>query len=234
MGCLTGCMRTVSLLLAIGALVSLMGALYFPMLDSSLNMNFPKWVDNLEVTFPATKVKEKITTWVVTEAGISVGKVHLIGVVGDLWSEDEYLLSSIIFLFSIVFPLVKIFLTIVLSISKLVEKTDKHVEARQKGTHTFLKLSSKWSMTDVFIVALTVVFFKAKSIHFEIEPERGFYFFMCAAFGSSFAVQLLDCAADQEAQTPETGYSDIRDDSRKTGYAESDSRHDLSKNAFFL
>jgi hypothetical protein len=198
---LVGCLRTVSLLLGVGALVSLMGALSFPMLDSSLNMDFPKWVDNTDKVLPDLHLRGKITEWVVKEAGISVGTVHLAGIISDLWfREGEYLLALIILVFSIMFPLVKIVLTLYLSASGLFEKMNAEVAQRQKMTHMFLKLTSKWSMTDVFIVALTVVFFKAKGVHFMITPKKGFYFFMCAAFASSIAVQMLDMATERDLE----------------------------------
>ena len=46
-------------------------------------------------------------------------------------------------------------------------------------------------MTDVFVVALLILFFKAESIHLYMEAQIGVYFFACAALTSSLGAQRL-------------------------------------------
>ena len=46
-------------------------------------------------------------------------------------------------------------------------------------------------MTDVFVVALLILFFKAESIHLYMEAQIGVYFFAFAAIISSLGAQRL-------------------------------------------
>ena len=46
-------------------------------------------------------------------------------------------------------------------------------------------------MTDVFVVALLILFFKAESIHLYMEAQIGVYLFACAAILSSIGAQKL-------------------------------------------
>jgi uncharacterized paraquat-inducible protein A len=55
----------------------------------------------------------------------------------------------------------------------------------------FLRITSKWSMTDVFLVALLITFFKADTFNFRFEAESGLYFFAAGALLSTITVQVL-------------------------------------------
>ena len=46
-------------------------------------------------------------------------------------------------------------------------------------------------MTDVFVVALLILFFKAESIHLYMEAQTGVYLFACSAIFSSLGAQKL-------------------------------------------
>jgi uncharacterized paraquat-inducible protein A len=50
---------------------------------------------------------------------------------------------------------------------------------------------SKWSMADVFIVALIIVMFKAKGFNFKFTAEAGIYFYAISAILSSLAILLI-------------------------------------------
>ena len=72
----------------------------------------------------------------------------LLDVIGDLWSEGELLLASVVLVFSIVFPLVKlgaVFQTV----------------ANQTVLSGWAASLAKWSMMDVLLVA--IVIFAAKT-----------------------------------------------------------------------
>ena len=47
-------------------------------------------------------------------------------------------------------------------------------------------------MTDVFVVALLITFFKAESFNFHFQAEYGVYLFATAAILSSISVMLLE------------------------------------------
>ena len=64
-----------------------------------------------------------------------------------------------------------------------------HVTRRK--LQKILDSTAKWSMADVFIAAMVVVFFKAEGFQFEFIPRAGIYCFAAAAIGSSVAVHLL-------------------------------------------
>ena len=93
-------------------------------------------------------------------------------VVTGIWSlfqEGHWILGVIIFLFSIVFPIVK------LSILSLVWCAALGEEQRRRFLH-WLAVSGKWSMLDVFVVALTIVITKVSKLA-KAEPRIGIYFF---------------------------------------------------------
>lgn len=70
----------------------------------------------------------------------------ILGTVHDLWEKDYHFVGSMIFLFSVCIPVLKgILLTYVFF--------TRHSERREK-IFTFIKSIGKWSMCDVFIVAL--------------------------------------------------------------------------------
>lgn len=76
----------------------------------------------------------------------------LTGIV-SLWKEKYFFLAGIIFFFSIIFPTVKL---LSLSIIWFVRLTQKQRERMLR----YLLLLGKWSMLDVFIVAVTIVTIK--------------------------------------------------------------------------
>jgi hypothetical protein len=119
--------------------------------------------------------------WIIEMAGLPVGEQYLTGIIRDLFRSGELFLGILIFLFSIVFPFSKVGLSLVCSLS----------EAHRKKLLHWLEWTSKWSMTDVFVVALVIVFFKANTFNFHFRAEVGAYAFALAAILSSQAVHLL-------------------------------------------
>ena len=122
--------------------------------------------------------------WIVNTAGIPVGIQTIPGTIAGLFGQREFFLGVLLLLFSICFPLTKVFLCCFLSTSW------GSTVVRQRA-YWLLEHSSKWSMTDVFVVAMLVTFFKAESFNFHFKAESGLYTFAAAAMLSSFAVILL-------------------------------------------
>ncbi len=90
----------------------------------------------------------------------------------DLWSLKERALAAVLFFFSIVFPFSKLLLLLVIWNFQLPQKK------RNKMLH-WLGISGKWSMLDVFVVAVLIVLVKMGSLA-RVEPRAGIYYF-CAA-----------------------------------------------------
>jgi paraquat-inducible protein A len=89
--------------------------------------------------------------------------------VGNLWHEKLYVLASIVFFFSVIFPIAKL---ISLSVIWFIRMTDEH---RQKLIYA-MELFGKWSMLDVFVVAIIIVWVKL-GVLASARAENGIYFF---------------------------------------------------------
>jgi paraquat-inducible protein A len=96
--------------------------------------------------------------------------------VNSLWHQNQYSLAIILFFFSIVFPIVKL---ATLAFIWVVPLPD---QKRQAALH-WLGLLGKWSMLDVFVVAILIVLVKLGPLA-KIEPQRGVYWFAAAILSS--------------------------------------------------
>ena len=94
----------------------------------------------------------------------------------SLLEQREYLLGFVLFFFSVVFPIVKLVSLAYLWVAPL-------KAAQRESVLHWLGLLGKWSMLDVFIVAILIVLVKMGPLA-SIEPRTGVYFF-CAAIVAS-------------------------------------------------
>jgi paraquat-inducible protein A len=101
-----------------------------------------------------------------------------------LFNEGEYILFLIIFVFTILFPVVKIVLLFLIHYFRFWS-----LERRKRFLH-YLSIVSKWSMLDVFIVALLVVIVRL-GITGKIEVKWGIYVFALSVILSTLATQRL-------------------------------------------
>jgi paraquat-inducible protein A len=93
-----------------------------------------------------------------------------------MWKAEHYLLAAIIFFFSIVFPYAKM--------GMLGYLWYKPVESETRGKLLFwLGVLGKWSMLDVFVVALLIVLTQSKSF-VDASPRAGLYVFAIAIVSS--------------------------------------------------
>jgi hypothetical protein len=129
--------------------------------------------------------------WVVDKGGIPIGDQYLLEIIQRLFKTKDVPLGLMIVLFSICFPLLKVGLSLYLSIRPITERTIR-----------FLSITSKWSMTDVFLVALLITFFKADAFHFRFEAGTGLYLFAAGALLSSVTVMLLERASNRPSPAP--------------------------------
>ncbi|HXV18763.1 MAG TPA: paraquat-inducible protein A, partial [Candidatus Omnitrophota bacterium] len=83
--------------------------------------------------------------------------------------ENERLLAVVIFLFSVIFPAIKLSMLSVLWYWKF-------TEARRRFLIDWIGQLGKWSMLDVFVLAITIVITKTSKF-VEAEPKPGIYVF---------------------------------------------------------
>ena len=115
------------------------------------------------LSLPLMKV-EKLVLW--------KNEYSVIQGVHGLWDEGQITLAAILFFFSIVFPMVKLTALAFIWFVPLPE------QKRQLVLH-WLGLLGKWSMLDVFVVAILIVLVKLGPLA-KIEAQRGVYWFAAA------------------------------------------------------
>jgi hypothetical protein len=156
----------------------LIGAFYYPFIKSTFSVDFPEWIPNW------FSLHDELEEWIVKKGKIPVGNQYLLGIIKSLFADGSFFLGIIIFLFSVVFPILKIVLCAVALISfQKTDAKDKIIKA--------IGYVSKWSMADVFIVAVIIVMFKAKGFNFKFTAEPGIYFYAISAILSSLAILLI-------------------------------------------
>ena len=111
-----------------------------------------------------------------------------------MWENGYYPLAAIIFCFSIVFPLFKLVSLTILWFMRF--------DQAERGKYlTVLSFLGKWSMLDVFVVALLLVMTESKTL-LQATPRIGVYLFAAAILISmvtSFVVDYLAKHADDDA-----------------------------------
>lgn len=114
----------------------------------------------------------------------------ILGTSQTLWQEDNLLVAFLIVFFSLVVPVIKLAL---LASSTLFKNTKLSQLLRNSSG-----LLSKWSMADVFVMALIISFLAIKAssgtstlLQTEITLESGFYYFLGYCLLSILSSQLL-------------------------------------------
>ena len=93
----------------------------------------------------------------------------ILGGVQNLWDEKYHALAVIIFTFSIIFPIAKLFALSAVWFVRLGEQ--------QRRTLIYcMEIFGKWSMLDVFVSAIIIVWIKLGALA-SAKAESGIYFF---------------------------------------------------------
>jgi paraquat-inducible protein A len=95
-------------------------------------------------------------------------------IIWALFENEEYFLTIVLFLFSILFPFLKLFYLLT-----LVTSPDIPAEFRRKSIST-MEWLGRYSMTDVMVLAL-MIFYVNSSGYTEAEVQPGVYFFAASA-----------------------------------------------------
>jgi len=110
----------------------------------------------------------------------------VIGSIVKLWESGDLVVAGVILLFSVVTPILKILS--LLFVSLFMESKFAH------GIVKFFKMIGKWSMVDVFVVAVFLVYLTAnKGDVSRAEVEVGLYFFLAYVIVS----MLVSLSADR-------------------------------------
>lgn len=123
------------------------------------------------VFFPFFKVTK---FWVFNDA------ISVVGGIFTLWREGEYFLFTILTLFTLVFPCAKLGLLAVIWLER------EHDLARVRRLHGWVESLGKWSMLDVFVVAILIVAMKSAAVA-EIRIGFGLYLFTFSVIATQFA-----------------------------------------------
>lgn len=121
-----------------------------------------------------------------------------------LYQNQEYFLTTVLFLFSILFPFLKLFYLLT-----LVTSPDIPAEFRKKSITT-MEWLGRYSMTDVMVLAL-MIFYINSSGYTEASVLPGVYFFAASAlitmlaYGWANSVPPRSRQSDFESQTNVTG-----------------------------
>ena len=89
--------------------------------------------------------------------------------VQNLWDEKYFVLAVIVFVFSIIFPIAKLFALSAVWFVRLQEE-------QLKRLIFYMEIFGKWSMLDVFVTAIIIVWVKLGALA-SAKAENGIYFF---------------------------------------------------------
>lgn len=120
----------------------------------------------------------------------------ILGTVEELYQAKQWLVAFLIALFSIVIPVVKV---ILMMVSNLLSAEFADISRR------IIQLISKWSMADVFVVAIIVAFLAANATQqteelFSLTAEfgDGFYYFLGYCLLSILSMQMMNGWLNQD------------------------------------
>lgn len=109
----------------------------------------------------------------------------IVQTIRSLFEHQNYFVAFLILLFSILIPLIKALLLLVVLLFR-------HWAWRQR-VYKFVALIGKWSMADVFVVAVLMALLATNSNDsIDAVLHQGFYYFTAYCLISILGIQLLD------------------------------------------
>lgn len=121
----------------------------------------------------------------VTKFWVFDDAVSVVGGIATLFREGEYFLFAVLTLFTLVFPSIKLGLLGVIWLER------DHNLARVRRLHGFVEHVGRWSMLDVFVVAILIVMTKSAAIA-QIHLGIGLYLFTVSVIATQLASAWLD------------------------------------------
>ncbi len=111
--------------------------------------------------------------------------VSVVGGIYTLLEEGEYFLFGVLTLFTLVFPVVKLVLL------SLIWAEREHDLKKMQRMHYRVAQLGKWSMLDVFVVAVLIVVMKSAGVA-QIHIGSGIYFFTFSVVATQTASAWID------------------------------------------
>lgn len=121
----------------------------------------------------------------VTKLWVFSDAVSVVSGIITLFHEGEYFLFGILTLFTLIFPVVKLGLLGVIWIERA------HDLNRVRRLHHWIENVGRWSMLDVFVVAILIVAMKSASVA-EIHIGLGLYLFTFSVISTQVASAWID------------------------------------------
>lgn len=115
----------------------------------------------------------------VTKLWVFDDSVSVVGGIITLFQEGEYFLFAVLTLFTLIFPCIKLGLLTVIWIER------DHNITRVRRLHHWVESWGRWSMLDVFVVAILVVTMKAAALA-KIQIGLGLYLFTVSVVATQF------------------------------------------------
>lgn len=136
-------MKHLALIINLFAIALFIPGIFFPMFSLSMDMS-------------ASAAGANLTSQVIDK------ELSLLGTVEELWRDERLLVASLIFIFSIVIPVIK---TVMLTLSYFIKKVS--IKLKLSG---FVSAIGKWSMADVFVVAVLLAVLSTN--HADTESQQ--------------------------------------------------------------
>ena len=121
----------------------------------------------------------------VTKFWIFHDGISVVGGILTLFQEGEYFLFAVLSLFTLVFPGVKLGLLAVIWAER------DHALARVRRLHGWVENAGRWSMLDVFVVAILIVVMKSAGVA-QIRIGVGLYLFTFSVIATQAASAWVD------------------------------------------
>lgn len=154
---------------------------------------------------PILSLKAYTTVPVIGEVILKYEVKSVITTIGSLAGSHNLPVAVLVAAFSVVTPVAKLLVSVVV------------LQRRWPKWHfrglAFMKAIGKWSMADVFVVAVLVAYFAASGDEFsEAHLGVGLYFFAAYCLISQFATQLLVSAFEAEFARSNRDSRDVNED----------------------
>lgn len=121
----------------------------------------------------------------VTKFWVFQDAVSVVGGIGTLFHEGEYFLFAVLTLFTLVFPIMKLGL-----LGVIWAEREQDLE-RVRRLHRWVERVGRWSMLDVFVVAILIVVMKSAAVA-EMHIGVGLYLFTLSVVATQIASAWLD------------------------------------------
>lgn len=121
----------------------------------------------------------------VTKFWVFSNGVSVVGGIFTLFQEGEYFLFAVLSLFTLVFPCAKLGLLAIVWLERA------HDLAKVRRLHGWVSTLGKWSMLDVFVVAILIVAMKSAAVA-EIHIGSGLYLFTFSVVATQLASAWID------------------------------------------